>query len=79
MNAPVGMLKTRSRRGMKELDVLLERWLARDLPQADDRTIAAYTRLLELQDPELAQYLLSGAAHADAEIATVIARIRGAV
>ena len=76
MSAPVGMLKNRSRRGMKELDVLLERWLARDLPQADDGTVAAYTRLLELQDPDLARYLLTGEAHADPAVAAVIARIR---
>lgn len=76
MSAAVGMLKARSRRGMKELDVLLERWLARDLPTADAVTCTAYERLLELQDPDLAQYLLHGAVHADAGIAAVIARIR---
>lgn len=76
MNAPVGMLKARSRRGMKELDVLLERWLARDLPAADAATCTAYVQLLELQDPDLAHYLLHGAVHADADIAAVIARIR---
>ena len=72
----IGFLKTRSRRGMKELDVVLERWLARDLPVADASVIAAYMRLLDLEDPELAQYLLNGAAHADAAMAAVIARIR---
>lgn len=71
-----GRLALRSRRGMKELDVVLERWLARDLPHADGDTIAAYTRLLELQDPDLASYLLQGAAHADPGMAAVIARIR---
>jgi antitoxin CptB len=72
------MLRARSRRGMKELDVLLERWLARDLPIADEDTIAAYAKLLELQDPDLAQHLLNGAPHGDAGIAAVIARIRTA-
>lgn len=75
---PQGRLVLRSRRGMKELDVVLERWLARDLPAADEATRAAYARLLELQDPDLAQHLLHGAPHADAAIAAVIARIRSA-
>lgn len=79
MNAPpLGMLKARSRRGMKELDVLLERWLGRDLPDADAATVACYTRLLELQDPELARYLVAGDLHPDPETARVIARIRAA-
>jgi len=73
---PHGRLVLRSRRGMKELDVVLERWLARDLPAADDSTRAAYARLLELQDPDLAEYLLQGRAHAEPELATLIARIR---
>ena len=71
-----GRLALRSRRGMKELDVVLERWLVRDLPAADAPTVAAYTRLLELQDPDLARYLLQGEAHADAALAALIARIR---
>jgi len=75
---PLGMLKARSRRGMKELDVLLERWIARDLPAADARAVACYARLLELQDPELARFVLHGEPHPDPEAARVIARIRAA-
>jgi len=73
-----GKLIQRSRRGMKELDVLLERWLARDLPGADPATVACYQRLLELQDPELARYLVAGEPHPDPEVARVVARIRSA-
>ena len=73
---PHGRLVLRSRRGMKELDVVLERWLERDLPSASVETVAAYVRLLELQDPDLAEYILKGRAHADDELATLIARIR---
>ena len=73
-----GRLTIRSRRGMKELDVLLERWLARDLPQADATARRAYESLLELQDPELVRYLLNGEPHPDPEVARVIARIRTA-
>ena len=63
---------------MKELDVLLERWLARDLGSADAATIGAFTRLLELDDPELARFLVAGEPHPDPELARVVARIRTA-
>lgn len=75
---PIGFLRARSRRGMKELDVLLERWLERDLPGADAATVARYLELLTLQDPELAGYLVHGAQHPDPETARVIERIRTA-
>ena len=75
---PLGMIKARSRRGMKELDVLLERFIARDLPSADAATVACYIGLLTLQDPELARYLVNGDPHPDPETARVIARIRTA-
>ena len=45
--------KLRCRRGMKELDFVLDRYLARNLPVADEQEIALFDELLELQDPEL--------------------------
>lgn len=75
---PLGLVKTRSRRGMKELDVLLERWIVRDLPGADAATVERYMALLTLQDPELARYLVNGEPHPDPELARVIACIRTA-
>lgn len=41
------------RRGMKELDVLLTRYLDARWPEAGERERAAFAQLLELQDPEL--------------------------
>ncbi|MFO1428302.1 MAG: succinate dehydrogenase assembly factor 2 [Steroidobacteraceae bacterium] len=79
MNAaaqPPGRLRWRCRRGMKELDVLLERWLARDWAAAPSDERAAFDRLLDLQDPELARYLLAGAIPADTATARLVARIR---
>lgn len=75
---PPGLVKARSRRGMKELDVLLERWIARDLPGADPATVSRYMELMALQDPELARFLVNGEPHPDPELARVIARIRTA-
>jgi len=75
---PLGKIKARSRRGMKELDVLLERWIERDLPAADPATVERYMALIALQDPELLRYLVNGEPHPDPETARVVARIRTA-
>ena len=48
---------------MKELDVLLERWLERHRGLATAEDLQRFETLLELQDPELARYLLAGQAH----------------
>jgi len=61
---------------MKELDVLLERWLERYGAAASAADIRAFEGLLDLQDPQLARYLLAGEAHPEADIQGVIARIR---
>jgi succinate dehydrogenase flavin-adding protein (antitoxin of CptAB toxin-antitoxin module) len=63
---------------MKELDVLLERYLRRDLPGASSAETGAFVGLLELQDPELARYLLAGEPHPDPIVSAVVARMRSA-
>ncbi len=73
---PVGRLRWACRRGMRELDVLMTRWLERDYPGASSAEREAFVRLLGLQDPELAGYLLAGEPSIDPSLATVIARIR---
>jgi len=45
---------------MKELDILLARWLRQEFPAAGAELQAAFAELLELPDPELARYLLAG-------------------
>jgi antitoxin CptB len=55
-----GMLEWRCRRGMKELDLLLLRYL-RDrhaLAATDERD--AFAEFLELPDPDIARYLIGG-------------------
>jgi antitoxin CptB len=74
--APVGRLRWACRRGMRELDVLMTRYLERDFPGASSVEREAFVRLLGLQDPELAAYLLAGEPSTDASLAAVIARIR---
>lgn len=56
MNA--GQLRWRCRRGMKELDVLLGRWIGEHHAAASSAQRAAFERFLDLPDPDMASYLL---------------------
>ncbi|HEX5640632.1 MAG TPA: succinate dehydrogenase assembly factor 2 [Burkholderiaceae bacterium] len=61
---------------MKELDVLLLRFLEREYPQASPADRQAFARIIELQDPELFGYLVGRTVVADPSLRHVIARIR---
>jgi len=61
---------------MKELDALLERWLDRRHAQASVIELRDFETLLELQDPELALYLLAGQPHPDPALRGLIEGIR---
>jgi antitoxin CptB len=65
----------RCRRGMKELDVLLERFARRELPGASPRQRRALGRFLELPDPMLVDYLLGQAIPPDPELVELVRRI----
>ena len=64
------------RRGMKELDVLLESFARQMLPSAPDEERVTFAQLLALPDPVLAQYLLGGSPPADPALARLVARIQ---
>lgn len=69
-------LRWRCRRGMRELDQLLERYLDRvwrDAP-ADERGV--FLRLLETEDDKLWRWFLGYDAAPDAELAQLVERIR---
>jgi antitoxin CptB len=51
-------LKWKCRRGMKELDVLLEGYLAARYAQASEAEQGAFQALLDLQDPVLFDYVI---------------------
>ena len=57
---PLGMLQWRCRRGMKELDFLLLRYLREHHLEAASDERAAFVEFLELPDPDIARYLLAG-------------------
>lgn len=61
---------------MKELDVLLEHYLAHGYATADEAQRKAFAELLELQDPELAAHLLHGVMPEDPVTADVVRQIR---
>ena len=69
-------LRWRLRRGMKELDVLLERYHRDRYGAAAAAERAAFERLLEREDPEIWQWLM-GHVPVPPEFADVVARIRG--
>jgi antitoxin CptB len=66
----------RCRRGMKELDVLLERFALAALESASDEEQGAFAELLSLPDPALAGYLLGGVMPAEPHLARLVGRIR---
>jgi antitoxin CptB len=69
-------LRWQCRRGMRELDLLLLRYLESEYLTASPATQRGFERLLELSDPELLGYLLRGERPADQELAHVIERVR---
>ncbi|MGH8296704.1 MAG: succinate dehydrogenase assembly factor 2 [Steroidobacteraceae bacterium] len=65
----------RCRRGMKELDVLLERYALAALPQAGAAERRLLGQLLDRPDPELAGYFLGGRVPPEPEMAALVTRI----
>jgi antitoxin CptB len=69
-------LRWRCRRGMRELDELLGRYLEEEYPIASPSDREAFGRILELQDPEIFGYLLGRTIPEEASLRHVVARIR---
>jgi len=68
-------LRWQCRRGMRELDELLLRYLETRYPGASDGEKAAFHAVLELPDPKLNGYLLQRQEPVSEPIADVIKRI----
>jgi antitoxin CptB len=65
----------RCRRGMRELDVVLQRYLEARYSDAPVTEQAAFEALLELQDPQLFAYLTGRDSPTDLELVNVVARL----
>ena len=72
----VRRLRWRCRRGMRELDVLLLRYLDEEYPRASAAERDAFARILDLQDPEVFGYLVGRTSPDEALLRDVVARIR---
>jgi antitoxin CptB len=68
-------LEWRCRRGMKELDLLLLRYLRGAPVTSDER--AAFAEFLELPDPVIARYLIGGDVPEDPRHAALCRALRG--
>ncbi len=75
-SADVARLRWRCRRGMHELDGVLESFARGPLATLDAADFARFERILDLPDPELVAYLLGRSAPADPDIASLVERIR---
>lgn len=69
-------MRWRCRRGMRELDMVLLRYLDEEYAGATARDRDAFARILDLQDPEIFGYLVGRETPAEASLRHVFARIR---
>ena len=74
MPAAAGRLRWRCRRGMKELEILLVRFLDEHFSGASPEEQEAFGRLLEIQDPLIYAYCL-GQERPPEHLAVLIERI----
>lgn len=61
---------------MKELDVLLERFVRRALDRLDEDELGALERLLEQSDQDILEWIASATAHSPSEMQGIVALIR---
>jgi len=66
----------RCRRGVRELDVLMTRFLESDYPQLNMAEQLAFQRLLDVQDPVIMDWLFNKATASDTELAEIIRRLQ---
>lgn len=72
---PIGRLRWRCRRGMRELDVLLARYLDHVYPVTDERRRQAFEFLLEQQDPLILAYVVGNERPTDPDLLDVIEQL----
>jgi antitoxin CptB len=78
MQGEEGRLAWRCRRGMKELDLVLVRYLRERWPTASSDERQQFERVLELPDPELAAYLMGRESAPDPQMQRLLDLMGGA-
>lgn len=73
--ATTSRLRWRCRRGMRELDTLLERWLAERWPQADPSDRACFDRLLDCEDDQLWDWCMGRSRPDDPGLADIVDQV----
>jgi antitoxin CptB len=66
----------RCRRGVRELDVLFERFLETEYPQLSESQKVAFERMLEVQDPIIMDWLFSKSQPQDPELEMLVQRLQ---
>nr|WP_189644628.1 succinate dehydrogenase assembly factor 2 [Luteimonas gilva] len=74
--AELKRLRWRCRRGMRELDQLMLRYLDRAWPQDSEARRGVFLRLLDCEDDKLWRWFMGHDVPEDAEIAALVERIR---
>ena len=69
-------LRWRCRRGMRELDQLLTRWLDREWARASESERGVFLRLLDCEDDRLWRWFLGHETAPDVELDSLIQRMR---
>ncbi|MBT8145002.1 MAG: succinate dehydrogenase assembly factor 2 [Gammaproteobacteria bacterium] len=75
-SAEIARLRWRCRRGMRELDLLMDGWLTRSYGSASAEQRQAFGELLECPDPQLLMWLTGREIPADPVTAELIDAIR---
>jgi antitoxin CptB len=71
----LSQLRWRARRGMRELDVLLQKYLEERYACACEKEQRAFEALLELPDPELFAYIVNREQPSDPHLVNVVHRL----
>jgi antitoxin CptB len=74
--AELRKLRWRCRRGMRELDQLLVRWLDREWGSSSEDDRAVFLRLLDCEDDRLWRWFLGHETAPDAALDSLVQRIR---
>ena len=74
----IGRIRWRSRRGLKELDVMFEAYFRGDLSACSVETLGLLEHLLDCQDPDLLEWMLGHSAPEDEQLRQLIKLIQQA-